>query len=223
MNKDNLFEHLSKQLTVPLSGFGISAENVSAQISRNLKNPVGSTLARTNQVFGSEEEFMARYQNFEQLYKRSLAKELDSTALGAAQRRMIQAAIDAPVINLNLIQNTRERQQLLAVLRNDIISAEGLIKNFGAPGVGMPSSNLFRESFKYLVDQRKGKEHPALALLNSFTINVDPNKTGAEAFSYGATNLPSAASLSNMVLQSKELSAGRGMFRNSKTNESFYI
>jgi hypothetical protein len=212
MNKDNLFNQLSKSLTIPLSGFGISAENVSAHISRNLKNPIGhsSSQKALTRLYGSEQEFMANYQNFEQAYKISLAKELDSTAIGASQRRMIQAAIDAPVVNLNLIRNVSERNNLKDLLRTNVLNLEGLVKNFGAPGIPLPSSNLFRASSRYLVDQRGGAVHPAVSLINSLTMNINPEKAGIDAFSFGVSNLPSSSALSQSFETSRRLLSSTG-------------
>lgn len=157
-----------------------------------------------NRVFGSEAEFMKRYQNFNNVYKMSLAKELDSTAISAGQRRMIQAAMDSPVINLNLIRNVKERQNLVSMLRNNVLDIESMIKNFGAPGLGLPSSNLYRGAARYLVDQGSSN-HPILSLINSLTFNIDKTKTGVAAFDIGKSNLPSFSALKNATEQSKRI------------------
>lgn len=205
----NFFENLSKTLTIPLAGFGDrTASQVSARIAQNLRSPLGSQAPGTiERVFGSEDEFMKRYQNFNNLYKVALKKELESTAISTGQKRMINAAMDAPVINLNLIRNVRERQNLVSMLRNNVVDVENLISNFGAPGIGLPSSNRYRGAARYLIDQRKSN-HPLLALVNSFTFNIDPTKEGAEAFGIGRSNLPSFSALKSAAERSKQMSSG---------------
>lgn len=148
-------QRLSSDLQTPLSGFGIEAGQISAAISQNLKNPIGSaaTMRSVGRIFGSADEFMSEYQNFENLYKLALKKELSSTALSAGQREMVKAAINAPIINLNLIKDFKERTMLQGILDRDILKVEALIKNFGAPGIAMPSANLFRSAARFLVDQ----------------------------------------------------------------------
>lgn len=213
----SIFDKLTETLKTPLSAFGVSGvDQISARISQNLKNPIGSpgTTNALNRVFGSEDEFMKRYENFNNVYKMSLAKELDSTAISAGQRRMIQSAMDAPVINLNLIRNVKERQNLVSMLRNNVIDMESMITNFGVPGLGLPSSNLYRGAARYLVDQKTG-QHPLLSLVNSLTFNIDKTKTGAAAFDIGKSNLPSFSALKNSFEKSKQLSSsGGGIFSN---------
>lgn len=211
----NLFDKLSSALQTPLSGFGISGVGqVSARIAANLKSPIGSasTMGNVTRIYGSENEFLKQYQNFNNLYKRALSKELDSTAISAGQRRMIQAAMEAPVINLNLIRNVKERQNLVSMLRNNVLDIESMVKNFGAPGLGLPSSNLYRTAARYLVDQKSGSNHPVLSLINSLTFNIDKTKAGAQAFDVGKSNLPSFSALQNAFEQSKSITSGGGIF-----------
>lgn len=153
----SFFNKLEDKLAVPLSGFGMTnPQQVSASISRNLRNPIGSDPAKINFLFGSQDDFMSKYRNFEELYKRTLQEELQSTVLSASRKKMIQGAMDAPVINLNLISNFQKRQSLINHLGSEILPMEGLIKNFGAPGVGLPSANLFRAAARYATDMAGG-------------------------------------------------------------------
>lgn len=215
----NIFDKLAQSLTLPLSGFGIT--NVSQSIANNLQNPIGkarsSSLNRLTETFGNADKFMAEYQNFEALYKQALRKELDSTALSASQRQMIKAAVDAPVINLNLIRNVTERRNLVNMFRSNVVNVEGLLKNFGAPGIPLQSSNLYRASSRYLIDRSNAtNNHPVLTFLNSLTFNIDPKKSGLEAFSFGVTNLPSVSALRSADKLSTQISAGQGLFKKTK-------
>ena len=207
----NLFDKLVGALEKPLAGFGImdSAARV-AQISKNLSEPIGRNSESLKRVYGSEQDFMKKYENFHNVYKRALTKELDSTAITTAQRRMIQSAIDAPAINLNLIRNVKERQSLVSMLRNQVLDVDAMVKNFGAPGVALPSSNLYRASAKYMVDSRSSSNHPVLSLINSLTFNIDPTKSGVEAFGFGRSNLPSYNALKNAFGQSKNMTPTSG-------------
>lgn len=203
----NLFDKLTSSLVTPLSTFGVSGvDQVAARISQNLRNPV-SAGANLQRVFGSADEFMARYENFNSVYKMALTKELESTAITTAQKRMIQTAIDSPVINLNLVRDMKQRQNLISMLRNNVIDFDSLIKNFGAPGLGLPSSNLYREAAKYLVDQRSGSNHPILTLINGLTLNINSKAAGIDAIDFGKSNLPSVDALRNAYNQSQKLSS----------------
>jgi hypothetical protein len=205
----NFYKKLEETLKTPLSTLGATnPQQLSAMISSNLRNPVGADPNKLKFMFGSEDDFMARYQNFEQLYKAALQEELQSTALSASRKRMIQGAMDAPVINLNLVGNYKARQSLISHLNSEVLPLEGLIKNFGAPGVGMPSSNLFRGAARYMTDMLGGGGHPVLSLINSLTFNIDPTKAGIEAFGYGKSNLPSAAALRASSEMSQRISRG---------------
>jgi len=211
---NSIFDKLVSALEKPLSGFGInSSAGVVASISKNISDPIGRNANTLKKVFGSEDEFLSKYENFHNVYKRALTKELDSTAISTAQRRMIQAAIDAPVINLNLIRNVQQRQSLISMMRNQILDVDAMVQNFGAPGVAMPSSNLYRASTRYLVDSKSGSNHPALALINSLSFNIDPTKTGSEAFGFGKSNLPSFNALRNATEKSKSLSKTGSIFK----------
>lgn len=220
----NFFDRLANTLKLPLSGFGINdPKQVSAAISQNLNNPIGgpSNAASLGRVFGSEADFMSRYQNFQDLYRIALNKELESTAISGGQRRMIQAAMQGPSINLNLIRDLKQRNNLTSMLRNNVLGIQNMVQNFGAPGLGLPSSNLYRGAARYLVDQRSTSNHPVLSLINSVTFNIDPTKVGAEAFGIGKSNLPSFSALKNAFDQSKRITSGRGaldIFGTGKVN-----
>lgn len=205
------YDRLVKSLKTPLGGLGIS--DISGQIARNLKQPIGTEANKVLNVFGSEAEFMSEYQNFEGVYKNALRKELQSTAISTGQKRMIEAAMDSPVINLNLIRNYEQRQALVGILRQRVVPMKAVIENFGAPGIGLPSSNLYRAAAKYSVDQRNSMNHPAINLMNSLTMNIDPNKRGLEAFGFGVSNLPSVASLKQAKQISESISKGTGIFK----------
>ena len=165
------------------------------------------------QVFGSSEEFISEYQNFEELYKRALRQELQSTAISAGQRRMISAAIGAPVINLNLIRNVKERQNLVNHLNSRVMPMEAVVKSLGSPSAAMPSANLYRSSSRYLVDQRSDNIHPALVFMNSLTFNTDPTKSGASAIKFGVSNLPSVKALKNSQQMAERIAKKRNYSR----------
>lgn len=133
MQSQNPIEKLSRLLKTPLSGFGKNASEVSASIVKNLKNPIGSDMGLVNKVVGSETEFLSQYQNFEEVYKKFLKQELQSTLISSGERRQIQAAIDSPVINLRLIRNFQNRKQLTNMFRNDVLKLESAINYFRCP------------------------------------------------------------------------------------------
>lgn len=152
---DTPYNRLVNALKHPLSGLGATnTSQVAAKIAQNVKNPVGSDPRVVGSVFGTADEFMASYKNFEDMYKIFLTKELESNLISPSQRRLLQSAANSPNINLGLIKNLQHRKQLQAAFDN-AFNMQGVIENFGAPGVPLPSSNLFRAAGRYLVDQQR--------------------------------------------------------------------
>lgn len=193
----NLLETFKSKLKTPLMGLGYGEEQIAALVTKNIKQPM--TAARASRMYGGADEFMSKYANFENLYLKALDEELLSTHISAGQRRMLAAAKGSPSINLNLISNYNTRKSLVSQLKGTgLLNVEGLIKNFGAPGVPLPSSNIYRASGRYMVDFRDTTRHPILSLVNSLTFNIDPKKGGADAFSFGVSNLPSSSALKSM-------------------------
>jgi hypothetical protein len=175
----NPYNRLVESLRVPLKGFGIQTDKeIAAQIAKNIKNPVGSDPRVVAGVFGTADEFMSEYENFEKLYRGFLQEEIQSRMISSDQRRVIQSAMDAPKIDLSLIKNLKNRKALNAAF-GSAFDIQGIVENFGAPGMPMPSSNLFRAAGRYLVDQQRIRPAPSISFIkfNNYEYKSRKNRT----------------------------------------------
>lgn len=89
-------------------------------------------------------------------------------------------------IDLSVL-TSQARRTLEADYVNNVLRLQDVFRRLGLPNTGLPSGNLYRELFRYQVDT--SSNHAAAVLLNRTLLNVDPNKTGMEAFNVGVSNL----------------------------------
>lgn len=154
-------------------------------LPRNNKGVASKIIDQTvlNNVYGTSDEFMARYEGFQKNYLRALETELDPRAAGRANLEILrsQGKIDLTILN----KTAKER--LRQTYMNDILRLPQLMGEAGLPNINLPSSNLYRQLFRYQVDTSSG--NPAAMLLNSILLNVNPEKVGLEAFNVGMGNI----------------------------------
>jgi hypothetical protein len=207
----SFYKDFLDKIATPLSGFGIASTDIPNQIMKNLLEPLGSGpmgAQKVSALFGSPDEYFKKYENFEQLYRIALQKEEQSTIITPSQRSSLRGARDAPNIDLTLIKNRREQQRLLQIYYTEILPVESIIRQAGAPGLPLHSSNQYRIASSYLVDMEQGKHHPLLAVVGRTTFNIDPTQSGPAAFGAGISSIPSTASLRSMVENSSKMSSG---------------
>ena len=107
-------------------------------------------------AFGTTDDFLKRYEIFQQDYIRALDTSLDPSRLGRIDINFLRSGgkIDLSVL-------TREaRKQFESRFRDDVLNLPTLFKAYGIPNVELPSANLFRRAFRYEVDTgRTGRSH----------------------------------------------------------------
>jgi len=136
-----------------------------------------------DKVYGTSDEFIARYEGFQKNYLRVLETELDPRAAGRANLEILRSQGKIDLTILNKTAKERLRQTYI----NDILRLPQLMKEAGLPNINLPSANLYRQLFRYQVDTSSG--NPAAMLLNSVLLNVNPDKVGLEAFNVGMGNI----------------------------------
>ena len=136
-----------------------------------------------DRVYGTSDEFLSRYEGFQQRYLRALETELDPRAASRANLEILrsQGKIDLSVLNKTA------RDQLRQSYINDILRLPHLMQEVGLPNINLPSANLYRQLFRYQVDT--SSRNPAGMLLNSILLNVNPERVGLEAFNVGTSNI----------------------------------
>lgn len=179
-------------------------------------------------VFGTADQFMDRYKNFESAYRKALDTGLDPVRASRANVDFLKSGgkIDLSILEKNV------RQNLESMYRDQVLQLPTVLKKYGLPNVELPSGNLYRRLFRYEVDTARngsGSMHPAMALLNRVMFNVDPNKQGIDAFNIGISNLigsqqlaqTSAQDVSSVLSSSKRVKTfdveTTGIFKGAQT------
>lgn len=162
---DTPYNKLVEYLQKPLSFFGAKTRtDVEAKIFQNISRPIGTDPKAVASVFGTPDEFMASYENFEKLYKYFLTEEIQSGMISADQRRLLQSAANAPKIDMSLIRNVKNKRELQAAF-GQAFNMQGIVENFGAPGFPIQSGNLFSMASKYLVDQYRTRRSSSISII----------------------------------------------------------
>ena len=107
-------------------------------LPRNNKGVASKIIDQTvlNNVYGTSDEFMARYEGFQKNYLRALETELDPRAAGRANLEILrsQGKIDLTILN----KTAKER--LRQTYMNDVLRLPQLMKEAGLPNVNLPST-----------------------------------------------------------------------------------
>jgi len=136
-----------------------------------------------DKVYGNSDDFIKRYEGFQQRYLRVLETELDPRAASRANLEILrsQGKIDLSILNKTA------RDQLRQTYINDILRLPQIMQEVGLPNINLPSANLYRQLFRYQIDT--SSRNPAGMLLNSVLLNVNPEKVGLDAFHVGMGNI----------------------------------
>lgn len=126
-------------------------------------------------TFGSTEDQLTRYRNFDSAYRRAVRDELDMGLANASKKGLLEGALNPnSTIDLSLISNLKVREQLRIQFHSDVLRIEQLVRNAGVPGVQLPSTNaLGRRSAMYSTTTAGGYS-PVLDLLENATFSIDP-------------------------------------------------
>jgi len=171
-------------------------------IGRNLEAPLTASHQGYRSVFGSVDDQLSAYSEFEREFRLAIGKELrEGINQTAARKAVLEAALseDAP-INLQLISSTKARDQLREIFNTRVLKTRELITNAGLPGLYTPSTNPARVTSRYIASTAEGYE-PMLDILQGATFSIDPNAavgkntTPTQSFRIGMTNLPATKTL----------------------------
>lgn len=142
-----------------------------------------------NAIYGSSEEFIKSYENFQKRYIAALSSNLDPSKAKGVDLSMMRRG---QKIDLNLL-TTEAKKRLEKEYIDNVLKLPKLFKEIGLPNTSLPSANLYRELFRYQIDT--SSNHSASILLNRTLLNVDPNAVGMDAFNVGISNLMGANKL----------------------------
>jgi len=171
-------------------------------IGRNLEAPLTASHQGYRSVFGSVDDQLLAYSEFEREFRLAIGKELrEGINQTAARKAVLEAALseDAP-INLQLISSTKARDQLREIFNTRVLKTRELITNVGLPGLYTPSTNPARVTSRYIASTAEGYE-PMLDILQGATFSIDPNAavgkntTPSQSFRIGMSNLPATKTL----------------------------
>jgi hypothetical protein len=103
-------------------------------------------------VFGTSDEFLTRYQNFESLYKNALETGLDPTKAAGVDIDFLKAGgkIDLSILRKDVAKQLEQK------FRDEILMLPTLLGKHGLPNVELPSANIYRRLFRYEVDTARG-------------------------------------------------------------------
>lgn len=145
-------------------------------------------------VYGSPDEFLAKYQEFQDKYFAALETNLG----GKRNRILVEHYKKNSIIDLGLLDR-QARRDLEGFFKNDVMKLQKLIDRVGLPSIQMPSANLYRGVFKFEVDNRDGILHPVQTILNSINMSFNPEGgTGVSTLSLGSRNILGVKAVQNM-------------------------
>lgn len=145
-------------------------------------------------IFGTSEDFMQRYRNFEEQYFKVLGDK-QNLAKGA---RVMDMDLERASGKLDLSRLTyRSQRDLRDQFLKNVLNIEELLPVAGAPGMEFPTGNLYRNLLQYQVSD--ADKHPALQLMQRMFFNVDPKEQGLESLRFGTSNMLSSTTLNRIT------------------------
>lgn len=136
-------------------------------------------------VYGSADEFLTRYSQFEQKYFNALDTNLKNAG---TNKVLVDLQKKRGIIDLSLLDR-ETGDALMHEFKTEVMRTEKLMQHAGLPTIQMPSANLYRSAFKFEVDNSKGITHPAQILINRMMFNYNSEKTGLESISLNRRNM----------------------------------
>jgi hypothetical protein len=154
--------------------------------------PMGK-LSDYEEVFGTADEFLERYKLFQEEYHAALDVRLDHFK---TNRIVAEMTKKRQKIDLGFLAQDAS-SDLTMYFKDKVMRYNSLFNRQGLPGVELPSSNLYRSSHLFEVDNSQGIVHPAQIVLNDGSFNFNPEKKGLESVSTG-TSMPSFEAIQRM-------------------------
>jgi hypothetical protein len=160
-----------------------------------------------DRVYGNSESFLKSYESFQADYIKALSTDLDVSKASGVDLDMLRKGTK---IDLGILKR-EARESLSKRYRDEVLRLPALFREVGLPNVSLPSSNLYRELFRYQIEA--GYDHSAAVLLNRTLLNINPNKTGMDAFNVGISNLTGVRQLKQTSTKNlKDLFQGKRVF-----------
>lgn len=158
------------------------------------QTPIGDDVIES--VYGSADEFMATYKGFMDAYIQALEDPSTHAKTKTVNVDLMKRTgrVDLTVFNYETSQALHQRYL------TDVLKMDRLLNQVGLPGVQMPSSNLFKQNLKYLVDP-EATMHPAVMLLARSNITFNRRMAGIESLGVGRSNILSMDALSQIFSQ----------------------
>ena len=161
---------------------------------------VSGTAAQIEQIFGTPDQFMQKYQTLQTMYSTFL--ENPDMLSKSASSKALELAKATGRMDLGLLTlDAKQRIQQFAAM--EVYNLPTLVQRFGMPGRDLPSGNAYRALTQY--DVRDPQSHPALATLSNMYFNIDPNKRLIESLSYAMNPL----SMTEMASNANQILPGR--------------
>lgn len=163
---------------------------------------VSGTAAQMEQIFGTPDKFMEKYQMLQTMYSSFL--ENPDMLSKSTSSKALELARATGRMDLNLLTlDAKQRIQQFAAM--EVYNLPTLVQRFGMPGIDLPSGNAYKALTQY--DVRDPQSHPALATLSSMYFNIDPNKSLMESMSYAMNPLSMTEMISNanQILPSRRI------------------
>jgi hypothetical protein len=161
---------------------------------------VSGTAAQIEQIFGTPDKFMEKYQMLQTMYSSFL--ENPDMLSKSSSSKAVELARATGRMDLGLLTlDAKQRIQQFAAM--EVYNLPTVVQRFGMPGRDLPSGNAYRALTQY--DVRNPQSHPALATLSSMYFNIDPNKPLIESLSYAMNPL----SMTEMTSNANQILPGR--------------
>lgn len=163
---------------------------------------VSGTAAQMEQIFGTPDQFMEKYQMLQTMYSTFL--ENPDMLSKSASSKALELAKATGRMDLGLLTlDAKQRIQQFAAM--EVYNLPTLVQRFGMPGRDLPSGNAYRALTQY--DVRDAQSHPALATLSNMYFNIDPNKSLIESMSYAMNpfSMNEMASNANQILPGRTI------------------
>ena len=151
-------------------------------------------------IYGTEEQFLQNYKEFQQAYFKALDTDLHITKSRGVNMQMLrrEGRIDLSVLN------DEAASRLDEMYKTKVLKLPQLLQQVGLPSAELPSANLYRGAYKFEVEMGDQLTHPIQVLLNRTVFNFNPNKTGLASLNVGRGNIFSANALERTFRQGQQ-------------------
>lgn len=154
-------------------------------------------------IFGAPEDFLNRMSDWQKKAEQAMATQLRVRGNQNVNSKLLARRSS---MNLNMF-NKETADELYESYVNDVLRIPQLLKKVGAPAVELPSGNLYRSAFKFMVEQT-GPYHPAREVLNSMIINFNPSRVGMKSINISRSNILTHKTLKRMFEESAQKPSG---------------